>query len=211
MIKLLSFLIAAVIVIISCTNNISDSGGASETIASITITGKDISGKVINSNNELSEITIKVFDHLFTPLDSTSYGDTLITNASDTFNMSIPDTGYYNLLITNNSNQLVGFYPLLINDSNYSLIDTLKQPGSIEGNISDQNELIYISLLGTDFSTSSDSIGVFNLHDIPEGNFSLFVTPLSSSNNLINIEDIKNSSIVKVESNTNTKIKIPSP
>lgn len=186
--KIYILLAFSILLFTNCTDNLSDSGGASETVATIEVSGKTINGSI----NQQSNFTVKVFNNAFLALDDTSetkYGDTLLSDNQGNFTIELPRTGLFNLLIYDNHSHSLGLKSLIISDSSYSYIDTLTESGTLKGKISFPNDIIidnlFVSLIGTDLTTFSDSLGYFELMDIPKGEYSLFYSIFESLDSII--------------------------
>lgn len=200
-------LIYLILSILNCTNNVSDSGGASETVAAIEINNKNINGSITPAGT----FTIKVFDKSFIPLFDTSdikFRDTLLSDDDGSFKINFPYGGLFNLFIFDEFNNSLNFSSIRITDSTYKIEDTLRESGEINGSlISDEKDLIenaYISLVGSDITITSDSEGDFYLDSIPQGIYSIYyatfdtLDSINDSNNweLNNSETINNIPVV---------------
>lgn len=209
-------IVALFFILNSCTNNISDSGGASETIASINVDNHTITGTV----NRQDIYTIKVFNSQFIPNIDTSvnkFSDTINSDPNGNFEIQLPMDGSYNLFIFDNIGKSTKFGSLKIYDTTYNMQNTLCEPGILNGSINFLNNIeeknLLISLPGSDLSTYSESNGEFYLFQIPKGEYSLFYTildTLDSINDSGNVIDINTEEInsISVESGTTKDIVI---
>lgn len=161
----------------SCTNSISDSGGASETVASINIENQTIKGNI----NNPGIYTVKIFDNQYKPnIDTSSdmYRDTILTDNSGQFNLDIPIKSFYNIYIFDNLNNSLKFDSVLISDSNYTLLDTLNKSGELNLSLNLTNTIINdsikISIIGSDYSVYTNINNEIYLSDIPQGKYSLY-------------------------------------
>ncbi len=192
----------------SCTNNISDSGGASETVATITVKKTTVEGSL----NKEGSYTVKIFNNSFTGYNDTSlskFGDTLITDQFGNFTRTLPNTGIFNILIYDNYYKYATIQSLLITDSSYSLTTRLTETGTITGTLNySNNKLIrdpYITLKGTDIYTESLNNGKFNLYNVPAGTYSIYYSVVDT------LDDVNDSGNVLIDnSETITNISVGS-
>jgi hypothetical protein len=148
-----------------CTNSVvSDTGGASETIA-IIINNSTIHGKVAkhseNGQSAMPGLHIKIYeDDYITFVDSASinFVDSTVSDSNGEFRFTGIKTGNYNLYAQNmESGNSVFIESIVMSGSSDTLYDTLTTPGSLSG-IVKTVKVVVDSLNDSLFDTASASL-----------------------------------------------------
>ena len=172
-----------------CTNTlVSDSGGASETIA-VFVEGSTITGKMTRcsagSQIGISAAFVSIYENdyiTFVDSPSINFKDSTITSKKGTFSFSGIKNGSYNLYAqSRETGHSVFIKSIDISTTNDTLIDTLAAPGSVSGIVTTVDSLndtaaadfydVYIP--GSSFVTATDNGGIYALPAIPAGAYKI--------------------------------------
>lgn len=209
---------------VNCTNSRSvDTGGGSETVATITISKQKITGIISGGDTDLEKVIVKLFDTLFIPenifFNQIGYGDTVMCDKSGHFEIAAPISGRYNIIVDNQIGQQLLLSKVPVVDLTFTIVDTLRNSGSITGNIKANTsnltigEKTFFSLLGTDFTTVQLASEQFEFKDIPHGKYDIFhieKMELQDKNDTLTVKDInkKLSQTIEVESGSTSTVEI---
>lgn len=200
MLKSGNLLFAVVLALLACTPRITDSGGASETVA-VVMEGSRISGTISLQNGSPDQAGnamyfVGVYDTSYLPLFFTSdsnFRDTVTAAPTIQFSFDNLQPGKYNLYVLNKSSLKALFMRSLTipTPSQTTRDGVLKSPGSLTGTLyhapdsgnADTLTTPYanVFIIGSPFLCLSNQNGRFALFDIPEGSYMLSAYILQDS------------------------------
>jgi hypothetical protein len=166
-----------------CGNFTTETGGASETVnATVIIRDSSIIVKIKAEDTVFANV--RLFEANYNPLKSDGYTDSAVVASGEEGIKLTVANGEYNCIISdrNSAKSLLVSGLEVGAGSSDTISDTLSVCGSIEGNVPlDQFDSLKLSpakvfLLGTNFLTEVDTLGVFNLNSIPAGSYSIVAT-----------------------------------
>jgi len=204
---------------------VTDSGGASETIAVI-VTDSGVIGNVFakkeSGDSAMQGVTVKLFDKNYLPFYPNSNFNFYASAISDEFgdfSFSIIKQGLYKIYAQNTLAGRSAFIDsIIIRDSIIDTVyDSLVDPGNVSGqvySVLSNNDTIaapyyHVFILGTPFRSRTGATGAFLLNSIPEGYYTLLSAPdsiFSTIDSLNNMTALQYISIIN-ENNTIDTVK----
>jgi hypothetical protein len=151
-----------------------------------TIDNENIKKRITGS----ATIQIQLFSTNYQPYDSQGFYKSLLIESNGGFAADFLENGTYNLLANDTySSSALLFSGLSIHDSLQKFTKELpfSHWGTIHGTITDSSQLAVpykgVFILGTPFFTLTDSLGEFNIGQVPSGSYSIFADYFTKTSN----------------------------
>jgi len=175
---------SAVLALLCCTNDsIVDTGGASETVAVVTIEKNTLSGKVFPGRESFGEVSVRIFSSEYSSLASplgnvfgTETGDTLELGLDSGFTIELTKGKYYNLFILQGDTSGLCLSSIHSSDTLFRISRKLSETADVRGavfldsGLSQEVTTAYrVAVLGSDYHTKTEADGSFTLERIPPG------------------------------------------
>jgi hypothetical protein len=158
-------------------------GGATETVNAKVIISDSTVAVTIITNIDVSA-DVMIYDETYNPVTKTGFCDSVMGIQSDSEIVFSKLSGTYNIIINDHSSlKLTAFNGIRAGAlKKDTLLDTLSSPGSIGGNVSFKTPSgidkpsVSVYLRGTSFHTEADSLGMFQMQGIPDGEYFIKAT-----------------------------------